>query len=39
MMGAPAVDMKKYARNVVYQKNLGELFDRVKNLENITKQK
>lgn len=39
MMGAPAVDIKKYARNVVYQKNLGELFDRVKKLENISKQK
>lgn len=38
VMGAPAVDSKKYARNVVYQKNLGELFDRVKKLENITKQ-
>lgn len=37
MMGAPAVDMKKYARGVVYQKNLGELFDRVKKLENISK--
>lgn len=39
VMGAPAVDRKQFARNVVYQKNLGDLFDRVKQLENISKQK
>lgn len=39
IMGTPAVDARKYGRNVVYQKNLGDLFDRVKHLEKISKQK
>ncbi len=34
VMGSPAIDMKKYARNLVYEKNLGELYERVKKLEN-----
>jgi UDP-3-O-[3-hydroxymyristoyl] glucosamine N-acyltransferase len=37
LMGSPAVEQHKYARNVVYQKNLGDLFDRVKKLENNSK--
>lgn len=39
VLGSPAVDAKKFARNVVYQKKLGELFDRVKKLENQSNQK
>lgn len=33
IMGYPAVDARTFARNVVYQKNLGDLFNRVKQLE------
>lgn len=33
LMGTPAVDMKQFARKVVYEKRLGELFERVKKLE------
>ncbi len=33
IMGAPAVDMGEYARSLVYQKKLGQLFERVKELE------
>lgn len=33
MMGSPAVEMAKYARMVVWQKNLQELYARVKELE------
>lgn len=33
IMGSPAVDMKLYARTVVYEKNLGDLFRRVAELE------
>lgn len=33
MMGSPAVDMADYARNLVYQKRLGSLFDRVSAIE------
>lgn len=33
IMGTPAVDGRDFARNVVYQKNLGDLFNRVKQLE------
>lgn len=33
IMGSPAVDMGEYARNLVYSKKLGSLFDRVKELE------
>lgn len=33
LMGYPAVDARTFARNAVYQKNLGELFSRVKDLE------
>ncbi len=39
VMGTPAVDAKQFARNVVYQKNLGDLFNRVKKLENNSNQK
>lgn len=38
IMGAPAIDIKQYARGIVYQKNLGDLYDRVKHLEKISKQ-
>lgn len=34
LMGYPAVDARDFARRAVYQKNLGELFNRVKQLEN-----
>ena len=33
VMGSPAVDMSKYARQIVLEKNLQSLFDRVKALE------
>lgn len=33
IMGSPAVDISKYARMVVLQKNLQELYERVKSLE------
>lgn len=33
VMGYPAVDVRNFARNAVYQKNLGDLFNRVKQLE------
>ncbi len=33
VMGAPAVEMGEYARNLVYVKKLGSLYDRVKELE------
>lgn len=39
VMGSPVIDAKRFARNVVYQKNLPDLFDRVKKLENQSKQK
>lgn len=38
VIGSPAIDVKKFARMVVYQKNLGDLYDRVKKLEKISKQ-
>lgn len=34
VMGSPAVDISKYARQIVLQKNLQDLYDRVKALEN-----
>lgn len=33
LMGSPAIDIKKYARQVVLEKNLQNLYDRVKALE------
>lgn len=33
LMGSPAVDIMDYARNLVYVKKLGSLFDRVKAIE------
>ena len=33
IMGAPAVEMGEYARNLVYVKKLGSLYERVKELE------
>ncbi|MDE6629155.1 MAG: UDP-3-O-(3-hydroxymyristoyl)glucosamine N-acyltransferase, partial [Muribaculaceae bacterium] len=33
LMGSPAIDMGKYARNVVVEKNLRDLYDRVTSLE------
>lgn len=33
VMGAPAVEMGEYARNLVYVKKLGSLYERVKELE------
>ena len=39
LLGSPAYDVKKFARNVVYQKNIGSLYDRVKELEKIIKEK
>ncbi len=39
LMGSPAIEQHKFARGVVYQKNLGELYDRVKQLENKSNQK
>lgn len=33
LMGTPAVDIMEYARNIVYVKKLGSLYDRVKALE------
>ena len=39
IIGSPAIDVKQFARMVVYQKNLGDLFDRVKKLEKISNQR
>ena len=33
LMGSPAMDIKKYARQVVLEKNLQSLYDRVKAIE------
>lgn len=33
LMGSPAIDMSRYARNVVVEKNLRDLYDRVRSLE------
>jgi UDP-3-O-[3-hydroxymyristoyl] glucosamine N-acyltransferase len=38
LMGSPAIEQHRYARGTVYQKQLGDLFDRVKNLENKSNQ-
>lgn len=38
LMGSPAIDSKAWMRNVVYLKKLGELFTRVKNIENQLRQ-
>lgn len=37
IMGSPAIDAKDYMRQTVYQKRLGDLFDRVNALEKLNK--
>lgn len=38
LIGSPPVDIRTFARNVVYSKRMGELFDRVRKLEKQSKQ-